>query len=110
MVEDVECFGAELDIRALGWLEASSEFGLAKLYDKHGKTEDALKAIAITCDLAPGSANVRFLYARLLQKTGHAEQAKQEFAEARRALNTERGDTIERAVPGPEVKVGVPEH
>jgi len=84
---------------------ASPHFGLAKIYDKQGQTAEALQAINVARDLAPNSANVRFLRARLLQKVGKKDEANKEFAAARSAMNAGRQDAVEERVPGPEIRV-----
>ena len=86
---------------------ANSYYGLAKILQRQEKLEAALQAAGEAMKLAPDSYNVHFLRGQILQQMGRKEQAKGEFAEAKKFLDAkvdkDRQD-LNKAMPNPELK------
>lgn len=84
--------------------QAASYFGLAKIYERRGQLDQALKEVNAAMALDSESTNLHYLRARLLQSLGKQAEAKTEFAEAKRLLEKHRGeDTMERRLANPEL-------
>jgi tetratricopeptide (TPR) repeat protein len=62
-------------------------FGLAKIYERQEHYGEALKAATEAAKLAPDSRLVHFLRGQILQKLGRTEEARVEFATAKKLMN-----------------------
>jgi Flp pilus assembly protein TadD len=82
-------------------------FGLAKIYQSQGNYAEALKAIDQSVKIVPDEGKVRFVRGQILQKMGRTEDARAEFATAKKlmdaGLNKNREEMDERMVPSPEL-------
>ena len=82
-------------------------FGLGKIYNEQGNFLEALKALDEALKTAPDSYNVHLVRAQVLQRLGRQEEAKREFAGAKKLLDAkvdrDRED-LNKAVPSPELK------
>jgi tetratricopeptide (TPR) repeat protein len=72
---------------------------LGDLLLRSGKHERALPYLARSCELQPGLAQVRTLYARALKQAGHYDQAADQFA-MMVATATDRGGRWQRLAAG----------
>jgi tetratricopeptide (TPR) repeat protein len=86
---------------------ASAYAGLAKIYQKRQKLEQALKMIDTALHLAPDITGGHFLRGRILTQLGRTNEAKAEFALAQKNLDTQLGKEREsrekNRVPNPEL-------
>jgi len=82
-------------------------FGLAKIYQAQGKYEEALKAVDETLKVVPESDKAHYLRAQLLQKLDRKDEARAEFAAAKKLmdadLDKDREKWRDKQVASPEV-------
>lgn len=78
---------------------ATSWFGLAKLYRKHARYPDALKALQQAAATDPTSASIHYLRAQVLAAMGRKTEAQTEFATVQR-LKKDDVDKLEQAISG----------
>ena len=80
---------------------------MAKIYQKQGKYEEALKAVGETLKVVPGSDKAHYLRGQLLQKLGRKEEASAEFASAKKLmdadLDQDREKWSDKAISSPEL-------
>ena len=80
-------------------------FGLAKIYEGRQEYGEALEAVDESIKIVPDSRKVHFLRAQILQRLGRTEEAKTEFATAKKLMDKgleEDREKMERlAVPIP---------
>jgi cytochrome c-type biogenesis protein CcmH/NrfG len=85
----------------------ASQFGLARIYLRQEKYEQALVAADAADRLAPGSQNVHFVRGQILTRLGRKEEAQKEMAMAKHlmesTLNKDREALGEMHVPNPEL-------
>jgi tetratricopeptide (TPR) repeat protein len=81
--------------------------GLAKLYQKQQKLELALKMVDASLRLSPDIHGGHFLKGRILTELGRKKEASEEFAAAKKEMNTrlgkERESLGEENTPNPEL-------
>ena len=81
---------------------------MAKIYEKQEHLEAALKALDEALKVVPDSGKVHAVRGQVLQRLGLTEQAKAEFATAKRlmdeGLEKDREEWGEKMVPSPELK------
>ena len=81
--------------------------GLAKLYQKQKKWNEALKWADVALRLSPEIHGGHFLRGRILSKLGREKEAQVEFAAAQKSidtrLNKERDALEEGPIPNPEL-------
>jgi len=81
--------------------------GLAKLYQKQQKWNEALKLADVALRLSPEIHGGHFLRGRILSKLGREKEAQVEFAAAQKSidtrLNKERDALEEGPIPNPEL-------
>jgi Tfp pilus assembly protein PilF len=86
---------------------ADSYAGLAKLYLKQKKPQQALKMIDTALRLAPNFHGGHFLRGRILAQLGRQKEARVEFAAAQKAIDSildkDRESRAENRVPNPEL-------
>ena len=75
----------QLDPRMSG-----SYFGLAKVYQREGKSQQALTAIDSAVQLDSASANYHYLKGQILVRMGRAMEGKTELDAATQSLNASR--------------------
>ena len=82
-------------------------FGLAKIYQQQGKYQQGLKAVDETLKVVPESDKAHYLRAQLLQKLDRNDEAKGEFATAKKLmdadLDKDRERWGEKQIASPEV-------
>jgi len=81
---------------------------LGKIYSARGDYKEALGALDKALKIVPESQKVHFLRGQVLQKLGRTEEAKAEFATAKKlmdaGLNKHREEMEEKLVPSPELQ------
>jgi Flp pilus assembly protein TadD len=84
-----------------------SFYGLAKIYLRQGKYEEALAAIDTALRLAPDSQSAHYLHGQILSKIGRKEEAKAEFAAVDKMAASSSAKDVESfeegRLPSPEV-------
>jgi len=85
-------------------------FGLAKIYQKQEKYEEALQAVGETLKVVPESDKAHYLRGQLLLKVGRKEEAQAEFASAKKLMNADldkdREKWSDKTIPSPELTQG----
>ena len=85
-------------------------FGLAKIYQKEGKFEEALRAVEETLKVVPESDKGHYLRGQLLLKLGRKEEGLAEFASAKKLmdadLDNDREKWSDKAISSPELTQG----
>jgi tetratricopeptide (TPR) repeat protein len=83
-------------------------FGLARIYQSQENYPQALKAVSESIRLVPDSNKTHFLRGQILQKLGRQDEARAEFATAKKlmdaSLHKNREEMDEYMLPNPELK------
>ncbi len=100
-----------LEILAVASNDPDNWLGLAAVYSREGKTEDALRAFERAVALDPGRADLRVAHGRALRAENQSKAARLEF---QKALDLDPSSTEARAglrsvqaAPRQELRVGV---